>query len=108
MAAEKARLEEEAREWERALEEEARKQEEERREQEEEECLVVEQGLREVGGPSRERAPWRWLFLPSLDSAGSLEEEEGMPGPSRDKGKGRGAGLGGGPRGSHRGHLRPL
>ena len=45
--------------------------------------------LREEGGPSQERAPRRWLFLPSSDSAGSLEEEERVAGPSQDKGKGR-------------------
>ena len=59
----------------------------------EEDWLVVEWDLREEGGPSQERALWRQLFLPSLDSAGSPEEEEGMEvrveGPSRDKGKGR-------------------
>ena len=43
---------------------------------EEEERLAVEQDLHEVEGPSRARAPWRWLFLPLSDSAGSLEEEE--------------------------------
>ena len=82
----------EARLW---AEEEARvaaekaRLEEEQCEQEEEEDLAVERDLHEVGGPSRERAPRRWLFLPSSDSAGSPEEEEGMPGPSCDKGKGR-------------------
>ena len=40
-------------------------------------------------GPSRERAPQRWLFLLSSDSAGSLEEEERVGSPPRDKGKGR-------------------
>ena len=49
----------------------------------------MDRDLHEVGGPSRERAPWRQLFLPSSDSAGSPEEEEGMSGPSHDKGKGR-------------------
>ena len=113
MAAEKAQLEEEARERELVLEkacsaveaqawaeEEAQKQEEERRAREEEErCTcegeghpAVEQDLRKEGGPSRERAPRRQLFLlSSSDSAGS-PEEEGMEvrveGPSRDKGKG--------------------
>ena len=37
--------------------EEARKQEEECHKREEEEDLAVERDLREVGGPSRERAP---------------------------------------------------
>ena len=49
----------------------------------------MERDIRKEGGPSREQAPWRQLFLPLSDSAGSLEEEEGMPGPSHDKGKGR-------------------
>ena len=52
-------------------EEESRKQEEERHTREEEEWLTVEHDLHEEGGPSQERAPWRWLFLPSLDSTGS-------------------------------------
>ena len=54
---------------------------------------MVERDLREEGGPSWERAPRRWLFLPSSDSARRLEEEEGMEvrveGSSQDKGKGR-------------------
>ena len=75
-------------------EEEAQKQEEEWCAREEEEWLAVEQDLHEEGGPSWERAPRRRLFLPSSsDSAGSLEEEEGMEvrveGPSWDKGKGQ-------------------
>ena len=69
-------------------EEEDQKQEEEQRAQEEEDRLTVERDLREEGGPSRERALRRRLFLPLSDSAGSLEEEEGMEGPSQDKGKG--------------------
>ena len=102
VATEKAWLEEEEREWERVLEqarqaeeawawaeEEAQRQEEERRVREEEDRLVVERDLREEKGPSRERAPWQRLFLPSSDSARSPEEEEGVEGPSQDKGKGR-------------------
>ena len=69
--------------------EEARKQEEERQVREEEDRLAVEWDLREEGEPSRERAPQQRLFLPSSDSAGSLEEEERIAGPSQDKGKGR-------------------
>ena len=69
--------------------EEAWRQEGERRVWEEEDRLMVERDLCEEGGPSRKRAPRRWLFLPLLDSAGSQEEEEGVPGPSCDKGKGR-------------------
>ena len=68
---------------------EAQAQEEERRMCKEEERLAVEQDFREEEGPSRERAPWRWLFLPSLDSARSPEEEERVEGPPKDKGKGR-------------------
>ena len=49
---------------------------------------MVERDLHEEGGPSRERAPWRRLFLPLSDSAGSPEEEERVEGPSQDKGKG--------------------
>ena len=56
---------------------------------EEEDRLAVERDLCEEGGPSWERALWRQLFLPSSDSAGSPEEEEGVEGPSWDKGKGR-------------------
>ena len=56
---------------------------------EEEDRLVVEPDLRKEGGPSRERTPQRRLFLPSSDSAGSLEEEERVEGPSQNKGKGR-------------------
>ena len=62
---------------------------EEQRVCKEEESLAVERDLCKVEGPSRERAPWQWLFLPSLDSAGSLEEEEKVESPPRDKGKGR-------------------
>ena len=98
VTAEKAHLEEEegvrklAQEAEEAqvwAEEEAWRQEGERCVREEEDCLAVERDLREEGGPSRERAPRRRLFLPLSDSAGSLEEEEEvMAGPSQDKGKG--------------------
>ena len=56
---------------------------------EEEERLTVERDLRKEEGPSRERAPRRRLFMPSFDSAGSLEEEERMEDPPKDKGKGR-------------------
>ena len=71
-------------------EEEAQRQEGERRAREEEDCLAVKRDLRKEGGPSRERAPRRRLFLPSSDSARSPEKEEGeVPRPSRDKGKGR-------------------
>ena len=74
------------------MEEEARRQEEERHACEEEDRLVVEQDLREEGGPSRERALQRRLFLPSSDSARSPEEEEGMEvrveRSSREQGKG--------------------
>ena len=77
----------EARVW---AEEEAWRQEGEWRVWEEEDCLAVERDLREEGGPSRERAPRRRLFLPLSDSTRSLEEEEEvMAGPSQDKGKGR-------------------
>ena len=76
---------EEARAW---VEEEAWKQEEERCAWEEEDRLAVEQDLHQEGGLSWEQAPQRWLFLPSLDSAGSPEEEERVAGPSQDKGKG--------------------
>ena len=76
----------EVRAW---AEEEAWRHEGEQHAWEEEECLMVERDLHEEGGPSREWAPQRWLFLLSSDSAGSPEEEEGMPGPSHDKGKGR-------------------
>ena len=54
MAAEMARLEEEAWAW---VAEEAQKQEEERRAREEEDRLAEEWGLCEEGGPSWERAP---------------------------------------------------
>ena len=86
-APEKAHLEEEEREWECVqeqvckaeevwvwAEEEAWRQEEEWYTQEEEDHLAVERDLCEEGGPSRERAPRRWLFLLSSDSAGSLEQ----------------------------------
>ena len=70
-------------------EEEAQRQEEERRVWEEGDRLAVERDLCKEGGPSQERAPRRWLFLPLSDSAGSLEEEEErVEGPSWDKGKG--------------------
>ena len=49
----------------------------------------MERDLREVEGPSWERAPWQRLFLPSSDSAGSPEEEEKVESPPRDNGKGR-------------------
>ena len=76
----------EARVW---AEEEARRQEGEQRVREENR-LTVEQDLHEEGGPSRERASQRWLFLPLSDSTGSPEEVVVVvPGPSRDKGKGR-------------------
>ena len=68
---------------------EARAQEEEQRVCEEEERSTVEQDFHEVEGPSQERVPQRWLFLPSSDSAGSPEEEERVESPPRDKGKGR-------------------
>ena len=72
-------------------------EQEERHTREEEERLAVERDLHEEGGPSRERAQRRRLFLPSSsDSARSPEEEEGMEvrmeGPSWDKGKGRAPG----------------
>ena len=95
VAAEKARLEEEERErvcvleqawaW---AEEEARRQEEEQCAWEEEDRLAVERDLCEEGGPSRERALRRRLFLRLSDSAGSPEEEERVESPPRDKGKG--------------------
>ena len=81
----RARQAKEARAW---AAEEARKQEEEWRVREEEDQLAVERDLCEEVGPSQERAPWRQLFLPSLDSARSPEEEERVAGPSQDKGKG--------------------
>ena len=100
MAAKKAQLEEEECEQVRQVEEararaeeEARRQEEERRVWEEEDRLAVEQDPREEGGHSRERAPWRRLFLLLSDSARSLEEEERVEGPSLDKGKGRAPAL---------------
>ena len=93
MAAEMARLEEEVHKRERVLEEAWARVAEEAQKQEEEGRLVEERGFHEEGGPSWDRALRRWLFLPSSDSAGSLEEEEGMEvrmeGPSQDKGKGR-------------------
>ena len=81
MAAEKARLEEEAQERERTLEEACQAAEvqawveEEARKQEEEWCVREEEerDLREEGGPSWERAPWRRLFFLLSDSAGSPE-----------------------------------
>ena len=57
--------------------------------EEEQERLAVEQDLREVEGPSRRGVPRRQLFLLSSDSARSLEEEERVGSPPRDKGKGQ-------------------
>ena len=56
---------------------------------EEEERLTVERDLRKEEGPSRERAPRRWLSLPLSDSTGSPEDEERVEGPPKDKGKGQ-------------------
>ena len=87
---EEARKAAEVQAW---AEEEAQRQEEEWCAHEEEEDPVVERDLREEGGPSWERAPWRWLFRPSSSDSARSPEEEGMEvrveGPSRNKGKGR-------------------
>ena len=91
-----------------AWEEECRVREEEYCAREEEEQVVVERDLREEEGPSWERAPWRRLSLPSLDSAGSPEEEERVKGPSKDKVKGQASVSEEVRGGGHRGRLRPL
>ena len=60
-------------------------------------CTRRKRGLLSSETSARWRAPQRWLFLPSSNSAGSPEDEEKVESPPRDKGKGKAPAQGTGP-----------